>query len=88
MTKQKELLFEKHHFELFQKEAWFWATYFGLLDFDIQFKLSEKNDTNLASTVVYHADKLAVITVTKFWDELNDQKIKSTAFHEIVELLS
>lgn len=87
MSKQKEHLFEEKHFELYKRESEFWVRYFGLLDFDIQYKISEKNGSTLAATTVYHADKIATVEVTKLWDELNDQKIKEVAFHEVCEIL-
>jgi hypothetical protein len=87
MPKLKEKPFKETHLKLFKKEFEKWINYFGLLDFDIQIKISENNSDTLAVTTVLHQDKIAVISITKLWDELNDYKIRETAFHEVIEVL-
>jgi hypothetical protein len=84
---KKEKPFKEIHLKLFKKEFEKWVQYFGLLDFDIQIKISDKNDNTLAVTTVLHQDKIALISITNMWDELNDYKIKETAFHEVMEVL-
>jgi hypothetical protein len=83
----KEHYFKEQHFEIYKKESEFWIRYFGLLDFDVQYKISEKNGNNLATTTVSHSDKMVIVEVTKLWDELTEKKIRETAFHEVVEIL-
>jgi len=83
----KEKLFENHHLELFKKEANYWLNYFSLLDFDVQIKISENNEECLAFVIVSHSNKIASLKISKFWDELNDDKVRETAFHEVCEIL-
>jgi hypothetical protein len=87
MKTTKENIFEKSDLELFKKEAEHWSAFFGLMDFDLQISMSDKNDDSLAYTVVSHQDKIAIIKVSKCWDELTEYKIRETAFHEICEVL-
>ena len=84
---KKEIIFENCHLELFKKEANYWLNYFGLLDFDVQIKISENNEECLAFVIVSHPNKIVVLKISKLWDELSDLKIRETAFHEVCEVL-
>ena len=80
----------KEHFDLFEKECQFWIDFFGLKDWHFYFQHNDKHKEDLAKTAVEHKSKSALILMTKTWakDDITDDLISLTAFHEVCEVMN
>jgi hypothetical protein len=78
----------KKHFDTFCKECVRWVRPLGLVGWEIYFLWERQKDFAIINDD--HKNKYAVITFTKTWDDrvarLNNNAIKKTAFHEMMEL--
>jgi len=74
-------------FEVFKKECELWVERFGLKDWDIVYK--HQQIEYMGSTVWDRQDRCAdIILSTDFYSvKVTDFELKSTAFHEIFELI-
>ena len=80
----------KEDFELFQREVKKWQGILGLQSWEIACVLGGTDNENRAECLSYNPSRLATIFVADKWDDrdLNPaETIKSTAFHEVVEIL-
>jgi hypothetical protein len=91
MPKIEEKPFSPQHLKIFKKEAEKNIKRFGLFDFDTYITVSNENELPdfLALTTAEHTSKLAGMKISKLWplEQLNNEEIKRTAFHEVCELL-
>lgn len=78
----------KKHFKKYVKECKLWIKRLGLKDWDVEFKHS-KDSKSLGNCNWNIIDKWAVIILAVDWGETKptDYEIKSTAYHEVHELL-
>ena len=80
----------KKDFELFKKECKKWIKYYGLTDWDVSFFHTESETEGfLAKTVASLPAMAADIFLSKNWTDkyYSVGEIKSTAHHEVLELL-
>ena len=77
----------RKHFEIFKKECEYWIDKFGLKDWDIAFE--HKSGDNLASARWDIHARWCIIKLATDWEHIKptDYELKSTAYHEVVELL-
>ncbi len=78
------------HFNFFKKECQFWIDFYGLKDWHVYIRHSDKDKDSLAHTHVEHKSKSAIIFMTITWakDDIPDDLISMTAFHEVCEVLT
>lgn len=78
---------EEEHFNYFQAYAGGLLEQLGIGDWDISFIFEESGD-NLATCQTNWRARYAVLTLNKVWmQEPTEDKIKETAYHEVLELL-
>lgn len=80
---------EDKWFELFEKEASYWLSYFGLHDWRVMFFHEELRTGNIAETHMDHIGKCASMLFAKGLDPVyyTVDGVKRTAFHEVCELM-
>lgn len=80
----------KNHFDFFLKECNFWIDFYGLTDWHIYIRHSDKDKETLATTHVEHKSKSAIIFMTITWakDDINEELISLTAHHEVCEIMT
>lgn len=73
------------HFETFQKECLYWIKKLSLLKYEFFFRWEEIVDR--ANSVVSDDSKIAVITLSKIWYNVDptSKRIRRCAFHEVLE---
>lgn len=86
MGKKKK---ETDWFGLFQKEAGYWLSYFGLLDWQVVFYHEELSDGGFAETRMHYVGKCAAIVLSNNSepDTYTEERVKLAAFHEVCELM-
>lgn len=77
------------HFEVFKEECLFWIKYFGLNKFRVEFEHKDISGNRAMADSVSIPNFTAMLYLGKSWgdDEVTDYRIKSSAFHEVVELI-
>ena len=80
----------KDHFSFFEKECQFWIDFYGLADWHVYFRHSDKHKENLAYTAVEHKSKSAVIFMTITWakEDITNNLIAVSAHHEVCEIMN
>lgn len=78
----------KKHFEIFKKECAKWIDYFGLKDWEISYWHKQSED-HLAYIKYDPVNGWAIIGLSTDWDSIEPTiiEVKSSAFHEVAELL-
>ena len=88
MSEEKKYETTAQLFDKFVLDCKFFIALFGLFDWQIDYRHSEKKD-HRAYIDFHWQGKMATIALCKNWesDEPNDFNIKRDAFHEVCELL-
>ena len=68
---------------IFKKECEYWISYFGLLDWDIEYDEKKLNARATYSSSL--VGRVATLTINN--KKMEDDQIKKSAFHEICHLL-
>lgn len=76
-------------FTLFEKEASYWLSYFGMLDWKVVFYHDELYSGNIAETRMDFTGKCASMVLANNLspEHYTEEGIKRTAFHEACELM-
>lgn len=73
---------------LFEHEASYWLSYFGLLDWSIIFR-SEPLENTFAEARMNYVAKMAELVINNDYDpgSMNADVVKRSAFHEVCEVM-
>ena len=75
-------------FELFKRECGKWVRYFGLTEWQIDYE-HDGAVGERAACATWLTSKSATLSLNKDWetDEVTDERVQLSAFHEVCELL-